>query len=316
MGGAIGATITTSTVHVHQKSFNSFFHTRCKHEDINRMASVGDNSDCVSSSDTRNSPEQVTMESFHQEDPELSHLQAVRVGGGLRVSLARTSGTPTPSYASATDGCGGLRSHSTKLLLERSREHTQSRVRRHSSAQLARSTSHLVSDRHAHAQPSSGVLMYVHSPMHMGTYAEKKASKLLKSDSQGKGEQCGCVHVSRESKRDLLTKQNSHQRSLSFNCGRGCEMLLSREQAPPTCRRRVLTDYETNLTFKPKLNTHSLRIASRKSRNSLPLINRLSEVRKNQLPHYDQEHLTFAPKLNPLSMKLAHERASKMPEVR
>ena len=278
------------------------------------MASVGENSGCVSSSDTRNSSKKVTMESFHQEDPELSHLQALRVGGGLRISLARTSGTPTPSCACVTDGCRGLRSHSTKLLLERSREHTQSCARRHSSAQLARSTSHLVSDRHVQAQSSSGVLLYVHSPTHMGTYAEKGASKLL--DSQGKGEQCGCVHASRGSKRDLLTKQNSHQRSLSFNCGRGSEMLLSREQAPPTCRRRVLTDYETNLTFKPKLNTHSLRIASRKSRNSLPLINRLSEVRKNQLPRYDQEHLTFAPKLNPLSMKLAHERASKMPEVR
>lgn len=299
------------------KSFDSFFHTRYKHEDINGMASVGENSDCVSSSDTRNSSKKVTMESFHQEDPELSHLQAVRVGGGLRVSVARTSGTPTPSCACVMDGCRGLRSHSTKLLLERSREHIQSRARRHSSAQLARSTSHLVSDRHALAQSSSGVFMYVHSPTHMGTYAEKKDSMLLKSDSQGKGEQCGYhVHVSRESKHDLLTKQNSHQRSLSFNCGRSSEILLSREQAPPTCRRRVLTDYEANLTFKPKLNTHSLRIASRKSRNSLPLINRLSEVRKNQLPRYDQEHLTFAPKLNPLSMKLAHERASKMPEVR
>jgi hypothetical protein len=290
------------------------------------MASVDENSDCVSSSGTRNPPKQVTMESYYQEDTKLSHLQAVRVGGGLRVSLVRTSGTPTSSCV--TDSCSGgggvLRSHSTKLLLERNREHTQPRVKRHSSAQLARSTSHLSSKHHTHlhTDPSNGVLMYVHSPTHKGTYTEKKASKLLwspiehegKSDSQGKGGQCGCA--SQASRRDLLTKRDLHQRSksLSFNCGRD-EMLLSREQAPPTCRRRVLTDYERNLTFKPKLNTHSLRIASRKSRNSLPLINRLSEVKKNQLPRYDQEHLTFAPKLNPLSMKLAHERASKMPEV-
>ncbi len=266
------------------------------------------------------------MENYYQEDTKRSHLQAVRVGGGLRVSLVRTSGTPTPSCV--TDSCSGvggvLRSHSTKLLLERSREHTQPRIKRHCSAQLARSTSHLMSEHHTHhhTDPSSGVLMYVHGPTHMGTYAEKKASKLLwspvehegKSDSQRKGGQCGCS--SQASRRDLLTKRDLHQRSksLSFNCDRD-EMLLSREQAPPTCRRRVLTDYERNLTFKPKLNTHSLRIASRRSRNSLPLINRLSEVKKNQLPRYDQEHLTFAPKLNPLSMKLAHERASKMPEV-
>ena len=262
-----------------------------------------------------------------QRNTELPHLQAVRVGGGLRVSI-RTSGTPTPSCV--TDG--GLRSHSTKLLLERSRDREQtSPVKRHCSAQLARSTSHLVSEHHTHTHTSSGVLMYVHSPTHLGTYAEKKASKLSgalwspnvsvehkvvlesKTNSQGKGEQCGCI--SQGSKHNLLTKRDLHQRSLSFNCGRG-ETLLSREQAPPTCRRRVLTDYERNLTFKPKLNHHSLRIASRNSRNTLPLINRLSEVRKNQLPHYDQEHLTFAPKLNPLSLKLAHERASKMPEVR
>ena len=284
------------------------------------MASIGENLDCVSSSGAPNSPKSAIMES--QGNSELPHLQAVRVGGGLHVSV-RTSGTPTPSCV--TDG-GGLRSHSTKLLLERSREHT-SPVKRHCSARLARSTSHLVSEHHTHTRPSSGVLMYVHSPTHLGTYVEKKASKLssvlwspnvsveheIKSDSQGKGEQCGCT--SQESRRNLLTKRDLHQRSLSFDYGRG-EKPLSREQAPPTCRRRVLTDYERNLTFKPKLNNHSLRIASRNSRNSLPLISRLSEVRKNQLPRYDQEHLTFAPKLNPLSLKLANERASKMPEVR
>lgn len=283
------------------------------------MASIGENLDCVSSS---GATKQAIME--RQGDTELPHLQAVRVGGGLHVSI-RTSGTCTPTSSYVTDG--GLRSHSTKLLFEKSRdrEHT-SPVKRHCSARLARSTSHLVSEHHGHTHmpPSSGVLMYVHSPSHLGTYAEKKASKLLWSpveheivselgrNSQGKGDQS--EHVNQGSKRNPLTKRDLHQRSQSFNCGRG-ETLLSREQAPPTCRRRVLTDYEKNLTFKPKLNNHSLRIASRNSRNTLPLINRLSEVRKNQQPHYDQEHLTFAPKLNPLSLKLAHERASKMPEV-
>ena len=292
------------------------------------MASISENSDCVSSSGAPNSPSSATMDG--QGNTNLPHLQAVRVGGGLRVSV-RTSGTPTPSCVTQERGDGGLRSHSTKLLLERSREHnTQSPVKRHCSARLARSTSHLVPEHHTHmhTHPSSGgVLMYVHSPTHLSTYAEKKASKLagvlwspnisieheIKSNSQEKGEQCECV--SQGSKRNLLTKRDLHQRSLSFNCGRS-DLLLSREQAPPTCRRRVLTDSEKNLTFKPKLNNHSLRIASRNSRNSLPLISRLSEVRKNQLPRYDQEHLTFAPKLNPLSLKLAHERASKMPEVR
>ena len=296
-----------------------------RHKDIIAMASVGENLDSTLSSDGPNSPKPAIMES--QGATEIPHLK-VLVGGGLRVSV-RTSGAPTPSCI--TDG--GLRSHSTKLLLDVSGTEHSSPVKKHGSARLARSTSHLVSERH-HTLPSSGVLTYVHSPTHLATYVEKKALNVsgiswspktsakhhtkseLKTSSQGnKDKLCGCVNQG--SKRHLLTKRDPHQRSFSFNCGRGeaTSTLLSREQALPTCRRRVLTDYERNLTFKPKLNNYSLKIASRNARYSLPLVNRLSEIRKNQLPHYDQEHLTFVPKLNPISLKLAHERASKMPEV-
>lgn len=261
-------------------------------------------------------PKAVTMEGQR-----LPHLN-VRVGGGLHVSLA-TLGTPTPPCT--TDG---LRSRSAKLLFERERPlggHTSPARRRHCSAQQTKSTSHLLSEAYLHMHPCNGVLNYLQSPTYLGTYAEKRTSKVIsnvmwspdvtvRKESKLNSQDGQCGHANRGSRRHLLTKRGRHQRSYSFNCGRG-ETLLSREQAPPTCRRRVLTDYEKNLTFRPKLNSHSLRIASKHSHNSLPLLSRLSKNRKNPLPHYDREHLTFAPKLNPLSLKLAHERASKMSEV-
>ena len=249
---------------------------------------------------------------------ELPHLD-LTVDGRFGMSI-QTYGSPTPSCV--TDS---LRSHSTKQLLDY-RE-------RYGSSRLAKSASHLVQDSRI-VQVGEGP-RFVHSPASF--CRDKKVLQVSglswsplasvseiggrvpnssKAKSQERDE-LQAESVNRVSKPNLPSKLLSHQRSHSFNCGRGeSTSLLSQEQAPPTCRRRILTDYEKNLTFKPKLNDYSLKIASRNARLSLPLVHRLSEVRRNEsLPRYDQEHLTFAPKLNPLSLKLAHERAARMPEV-
>ena len=252
---------------------------------------------------------------------EFPHLE-LTVGSGLCVSI-QTSGSPTPTCIIES-----LRSQSTKQLLDYRERYGRSRT--------AKSASHLAQDSHI-VQVGEGP-RYVHSPASfLGAYRHKKGLQLsglswspLASVSEIRGHVSKSMAKSQEG--DVLhaesvnrvsmhnqppSKLQSHQRSHSFNCGRGeSTSLLSREQAPPTYRRRILTDYEKNLTFKPKLNDYSLKIASRNARLSLPLVHRLSEVRRNEsLPHYDKEHLTFAPKLNPLSLKLAHERAARMPEV-
>ena len=85
-------------------------------------------------------------------------------------------------------------------------------------------------------------------------------------------------------------------------------------QQTPSSRRRILTEVEKNLTFRPKLNEYSLKIAARNSRNSVPVVHRLLEARKS-VPTYQDPRLTFAPKLNALSVKLAQERNARMPEV-
>lgn len=286
------------------------------------MASVGNgtpSSSCSHSSQSSpNSPKPI-LEGIGEKP----HLK-LRVGGEFCASI-RTSGSPTPSCI--TDS---LRSHSTKQLLEY-------RGGRYGSSRLAKSASHLVQD--SRMLQVSERHQCAHSPASLlSTYREKKGLKvsgIIWSPAASVSEIRGHVSDSKsspqerdeprgESKNHCVSKPSppskllqSHQRSYSFNCGRGeSTSLLSWEQAPPNCRRRLLTDYEKNLTFKPKLNDYSLKIASRKARLSLPVVHRLSEVHRNEsLPRYDREHLTFAPKLNPLSLKLAHERASRMPEV-
>lgn len=250
---------------------------------------------------------------------ELPHLH-LRVGEGLRVSI-RTSGSPTPPCTTES-----LRSHSTKLLLD-SRERPKPPLKRYSSAQLARSTSQLASE--CHMFPVNDKLGHVHCPTHLSTCEDKRALQVSgvswststsadhSADTKSTSQEEPSESVNRGSSYHQSSKSQFHQRSFSFSCGRGERTkLLSRQQAQPTCRRRILTDYEKNLTFKPKLNNYSLKIASRNARHSVSVVNRLSEVQRNQLlPHYDKEHLTFAPKLNPLSLKLAHERASRASEV-
>ena len=259
---------------------------------------------------------------------ELPHLKPLRVGGGLCVAI-QTTGSPTP--ACVTDS---LRSHSTKHIVE-CQERLSHRVR-FRSARLAKSTSQLVSE--SRMLPISERVRYLHGPIKLSTFQERKSLKVsgmswspmasLDVRENSPGSKSSCASQEQEevttaeggnevTKHRSPSKPHPHKRSYSFNCGRGeTTSLLSREQAQPTHRRRILTDYEKDLTFKPKLNNYSLKMASRNARLSLPLVHRLSEVRRNEsLPRYDQEHLTFAPKLNPLSLKLANERALKMPEV-
>ena len=262
--------------------------------------------------------------------------------------LIQTSGSPTPSCVtdgspSATPRCitDGLKSHSTKQLLGcRATSSTPTRWYDGggSVVRLAQSASQLASD--SRMLPVSERRRFVHSPLvRLSTYTEKSTSRIpgaswspsasvaeinniknYREHTPGMVNSTATPQSPKAMPSDTCKhpKNQPHQRSYSFNLGGGeTTSLLSREQAPPTTRRRILTDYERDLTFKPKLNTYSLKIASRNSRLSLPVINRLSETRKNDsLPRYDQEHLTFAPKLNPLSLKLAHERASRMSEVK
>ena len=82
-----------------------------------------------------------------------------------------------------------------------------------------------------------------------------------------------------------------------------------------SCRRRILCDFEKELTFRPKLNDNSLKLASKSTRNSLPVVHRLSSMAEGKKKSVYQEDLTFVPKLNALSLKLAQERSNRMPEV-
>ena len=251
---------------------------------------------------------------------ELPHLE-LTVDGGLCMPI-QTSGSPTPS--SVTES---LRSQSTKQLLNYRERYGRSR--------MAKSASYLVQDSRI-VQVGEGPRCVRSPASFLGAYRDKKGLQVSGlswsplasvseirghvSNSMAKSQELDELHtesVKRVTMPNPPSKLQSHQRSHSFNCGRTeSTSLLLREQAPPTYRRHILTDYEKNLTFKPKLNDYSLKIASRNTRLSLPLVHRLSEVRRNEsLPRYDQEHLTFTPKLNPLSLKLAHERAARMSEV-
>ncbi len=108
-------------------------------------------------------------------------------------------------------------------------------------------------------------------------------------------------HLSSQSQAGL----SSHTRSKS----------LSTDHTGKLIQKRIICDFEKDLTFRPTLNEHSMRLASKKQRNSVPLVHRLLEARRS-IPDPYEHRLTFAPKLNPASLKLAQERATKMSEVR
>ncbi len=97
-----------------------------------------------------------------------------------------------------------------------------------------------------------------------------------------------------------------------FNHSRSKSLNSQSPQSP--IHKRIVCDFEKDLTFRPRLNEYSLKLASKSTRNSVPVVHRLLEARKNLPDPYDHR-LTFAPKLNPVSLKMAQERAAKMPEV-
>ncbi len=90
---------------------------------------------------------------------------------------------------------------------------------------------------------------------------------------------------------------------------------LNSEHNEKLMHKRIICDFEKHLTFRPTLNEHSMRIASKRQPNSVPAVHRLLEARRN-LPDPYEYRLTFAPKLNAASLRMAQERAAKMSEVR
>lgn len=106
----------------------------------------------------------------------------------------------------------------------------------------------------------------------------------------------------------------NHGRSKSLNGANGT-INGNTQQAEPHCRRKIMCDFEKELTFKPKINDYSMKIASRNARNSVPVVHRLLEARKSLTDRYN-DRLTFVPKLNATSLKLAQERATRMTEVK
>lgn len=85
----------------------------------------------------------------------------------------------------------------------------------------------------------------------------------------------------------------------------------------PLCRRNLARELDKEFTFKPELNQKSLKMASRSTRQEVPLVCRLTERRVKPPANKPQEHsgYTFAPRINPRSIKLAQERAEKIDEV-
>ena len=75
-----------------------------------------------------------------------------------------------------------------------------------------------------------------------------------------------------------------------------------------------MADYEKEWTFKPKLNSSSIRLVSEAGHANVPLTERLFRARKSGVAHL-QENFTFSPKLNAASLRMAQERSSKLPEV-
>lgn len=90
---------------------------------------------------------------------------------------------------------------------------------------------------------------------------------------------------------------------------------MPKESQKPSCCRKLIHQFEKELTFRPKLNPSSLKLAKQSSRRHQPLVTRLSDGSKKQNQYYDA-NFTFSPKLNETSLKLAQERAGKLQEIR
>lgn len=100
---------------------------------------------------------------------------------------------------------------------------------------------------------------------------------------------------------------------------RGCEEEEETDRGyhHPACCKRLVSSFEKELTFHPQLNEASIKLLSRNSHASLPVVKRLAQMRHIQLQQQQcyNSNLTFTPKLNSTSLKLAQQRSNKMPEV-
>ena len=112
----------------------------------------------------------------------------------------------------------------------------------------------------------------------------------------------------------MLRERDTASKTLSNALNCTDEASHTHSPPPPPCRRRIVCDFEKNLTFRPKLNIQSVKLASRNAQSTVPVVHRLLKERKTAQTYKDH-NLTFAPKLNALSVRLAQERASRMPEV-
>lgn len=119
------------------------------------------------------------------------------------------------------------------------------------------------------------------------------------------------------------TSQRAHHGNREAGKDRGGALLKRRqphETASPqqtvskTSRRRLVADYEKELTFRPQLSLTSKRMVAQTGHSRLPLMHRLYQERK-PISARLQENFTFCPKLNQMSLRLAQERAAKLPEV-
>lgn len=120
------------------------------------------------------------------------------------------------------------------------------------------------------------------------------------------------VYTDEEVDNHIKIDCNAKVLSQQFSTLSSCEM--PKKNQKPSCCRKLIHQFEKELTFRPKLNPSSLKLANQSSRRHQPLVTRLSDGGKKQHQYYDA-NLTFSPKLNAMSLKLAQERAGKLQEI-
>lgn len=82
----------------------------------------------------------------------------------------------------------------------------------------------------------------------------------------------------------------------------------------PSCKRAILADYEKEATFHPKLNSRSLKIMAKSSRNNVSIGNRIFEANKGHQGKHE-EGLSPAAKLNSHSFRTTQDRVSRLAEI-
>lgn len=148
---------------------------------------------------------------------------------------------------------------------------------------------------------------------------------------------CGLDETHDQAKlRDRIVREQQQQQLRqdecgTTRCGLGCRSAVVRSRNTdllmesaeylnetmkrPLCRRNLAKELDKEFTFKPELNQKSLKMASRSTRQEVPLVCRLTERRVKANRQQEQSGYTFAPRINPRSIKLAQERAERMDEV-